>query len=134
MHVVEAQDGHDGAKWVTSTIQLLISATHTFVWDTVYVQTRTNLLLLFRYIFNPRFRIALATIWKKPEVQHWWLPNDEGYSSLIREIRKMTDERTTQPRDDFRENVRDMKGMFWKLNIDDAEDEQSPSSSHNSFQ
>lgn len=33
-----------------------------------------------------------------------------------------------QPRDEFRENVRDMKSLFWKLSLDDQEDEQSPSS------
>jgi hypothetical protein len=36
----------------------------------------------------------------------------------------------SQPRDEFRENVRDMKSMFWKLNMDEQDDDQSPSSSH----
>ena len=67
------------------------------------------------YIINPRFRTAISAIWKLPEIQHWWLPNDEGYSDLIREIRAMSDERTTQPRDGFRENVRDMKGIFLEV-------------------
>lgn len=45
----------------------------------------------------------------------------------------MSEERVNQPLDDFRENVRDMKSLFWKLSVDDQDDEQSPSSSHTSY-
>lgn len=40
----------------------------------------------------------------------------------------MSEERLNQPSDDFHENVRDMKSLFWKLCVDDQDDEQSPSS------
>lgn len=86
-----------------------------------------------RYIIAPKFRAALAAMWELPDLNHWWLPNDEGYPDIVREIRAMTEERTNQPRDDFRENVRDMKSLFWKLSVDDRKDEQSPQSSHSSF-
>ncbi|KAJ5666272.1 uncharacterized protein N7477_008720 [Penicillium maclennaniae] len=82
------------------------------------------------YIIAPRFRDALAAIWQLPEVHHWWLPNDEGYTDIIREIRSMSEERMNQPRDKHRENVRDMKGLFGKLSVDDQEDDQSPGSNH----
>ncbi|OQE32035.1 hypothetical protein PENSTE_c001G08463 [Penicillium steckii] len=82
------------------------------------------------YIIPPKFREALGAIWQLPELAHWWLPNDEGYYEIIREIRALSAERMSQPRDDFRENVRDMKSLFWKLNVDDQDDENSPSSSH----
>lgn len=42
----------------------------------------------------------------------------------------MSDDRMNQPRDDFRENVRDMKSLFWKLSVDEQGDEQSPQSNH----
>lgn len=45
----------------------------------------------------------------------------------------MSEERVNQPLDDFRENVRDMKSLFWKLRVDGQDDEQSPSSSHTSY-
>lgn len=83
-----------------------------------------------RYIIAPRFRDALAAMWQLPEIQHWWLPNDEGYSEIIREIRTMSEERLNQPRDDFHENVRDMKSLFWKLSVDDQDDESTPSSTY----
>ncbi|KAJ5543697.1 hypothetical protein N7513_007205 [Penicillium frequentans] len=84
------------------------------------------------YIMQPKFREVLSTLWQLPELMHWWLPNDEGYPDLIREVRAMTDDRLEQPRDDFRSNVRDMKSMFWKLNVNDEGDELSPGSSHDS--
>ncbi|KAL4871832.1 hypothetical protein BDV12DRAFT_163190 [Aspergillus spectabilis] len=80
------------------------------------------------YVIAPKFRGALAALWQLPELNHWWLPNDEGYPTLIREVREMTEERTTNPRDNFRESVRDMKAVFGKLNLDETESETSPAS------
>lgn len=99
----------------------------------VFQFSNTNLSCMNRYIIAPRFRDALAAIWQLPEVQHWWLPNDEGYTEVIREIRAMSEERLQQPRDEHRENVRDMKGLFWKLSVDDHEDDQSPESNHSTI-
>ncbi|KAJ5787518.1 hypothetical protein N7457_002508 [Penicillium paradoxum] len=79
------------------------------------------------YMTPPRFRQALAAIWQLPEVNHWWLPHDEGYTSIIREIRSLTEERSSQQRDEMREHVRDMKSLFGRLNLDESDDNQSPS-------
>lgn len=73
--------------------------------------------------------------WQTPEVNHWWLPNDDGFLDVVREIRAMTDERTNNPRDQFRENVRDMKSIFGKLKVEDTESENnSPPTSHSAYQ
>ncbi|KAJ6013750.1 hypothetical protein N7540_008341 [Penicillium herquei] len=85
------------------------------------------------YILQPKFREVLSAVWQDPELMHWWLPNDEGFSDLVHEIRTMTDDRQKQPRDDFRSSVRDMKSMFWKLNVNDEGDELSPGSSQGGF-
>ncbi|OQE42390.1 hypothetical protein PENCOP_c004G06348 [Penicillium coprophilum] len=79
------------------------------------------------YIIAPSFRTGLATIWQAPEVHHWWLPNEEGLTSIVREIRSLTSERSPQPRDEMRENVRDMKSLFGSLKLDETDDNQSPS-------
>ncbi|KAL3466387.1 hypothetical protein BJX64DRAFT_250764 [Aspergillus heterothallicus] len=78
------------------------------------------------YVIAPKFRAALAALWQLPELNYWWLPNDEAYPTIIREVREMTEERTNNPRDGFRESVRDMKAVFGKLNLDDTESEPSP--------
>ncbi|KAL4903607.1 hypothetical protein BDW74DRAFT_155831 [Aspergillus multicolor] len=80
------------------------------------------------YVIPAKYRTALAAIWQLPEVNDWWLPDGKDYPSIIRQVREMTAERTTNPRDDFRESVRDMKAVFGKLNLDDTESETSPAS------
>ncbi|KAG2413655.1 hypothetical protein HFD88_002844 [Aspergillus terreus] len=80
------------------------------------------------YAIAPKFREVLATVFQLPELNHWWLPNDEGYPEIIREVRAMTEERTTNPRDNFRESVRDMRTLFWNISLDDTESENSPAS------
>lgn len=57
---------------------------------------------------------------------HWWLPNEEGYPQVVKEIRSWVEERTTHPRDNFRGDLRDMKTLFWKMSVDDGS---SPGSS-----
>jgi hypothetical protein len=79
-------------------------------------------------VIAPKFRAVLAALWQLPEIHHWWLPDGRDYPSIIREVREMTEERTTNPRDNFRESVRDMKAVFGKLNLDETESEASPAS------
>ncbi|RDW90768.1 Zn(II)2Cys6 transcription factor [Aspergillus mulundensis] len=80
------------------------------------------------YVITAKYRAALAAIWQLPEINDWWLPDGKDYPSIIRQVREMTAERTTNPRDDYRESVRDMKAVFGKLNLDDTESETSPAS------
>ncbi|OJJ46711.1 hypothetical protein ASPZODRAFT_152146 [Penicilliopsis zonata CBS 506.65] len=80
------------------------------------------------YITAQKYRTVLATVWDVPDLPHWWLPNDEAYPPLIREIRTMTHERASIPRDHFREDVRDMKMLFWKINLGESPDGSSPNS------
>ena len=75
-------------------------------------------------------RHGMAATWQIPEITHWWLPNDEGYLDVVREVRALTEERTNHPRDQYRESVRDMKSIFGKLRLDDTESDNSPPTSH----
>ncbi|KAJ5232949.1 hypothetical protein N7468_005905 [Penicillium chermesinum] len=78
------------------------------------------------YIIPPKFREVLCEVWQSTEYMHWWLPNGEDYPDIVRQIREMTDERLKQPRDGLRSDVRDLKTLFWKLNVDESDNEQSP--------
>lgn len=62
----------------------------------------------------------MADFWKIPELNHWWLPNDEGYPDIVREIREWTTERVTDARDTFRESVRDLKAVFGNMSLEDC--------------
>ena len=76
-------------------------------------------------MYPPALRARLADRWKIPEVTHWWLPNDEGYPDIVREVREWTNERTTNPRDNLREAVRDMKLIFGRMKLDDTSSQES---------
>ncbi|KAI4259304.1 MAG: hypothetical protein LQ352_000844 [Teloschistes flavicans] len=71
------------------------------------------------YTYPPTFRAKMANLWGIPEVHHWWLPNEEGYPPIVRSIRSFIEDRSQKSSDQpMTENVRTMKGLFDKLNID----------------
>ncbi|KAK2740759.1 hypothetical protein FQN57_005991 [Myotisia sp. PD_48] len=82
------------------------------------------------YLFPATFRNRMADIWNIPELTEWWLPNREGFRTLIQDIREWTIERTTTARDPFHEAVRDIRSMFGRM---DVEDESSLESSPSAF-
>ncbi len=71
------------------------------------------------FIYQPSFRTRLAELWGE-DVSHWWLPNEEGLPPLIKSIREFVDRHPTVPRDKTSEDVRDMRGLFTALNLDDS--------------
>lgn len=50
----------------------------------------------------------------------WWLPNNEGCPPIIRTIKDFIKERTTAPRDQVSEDLREMRGIFNSLTISDS--------------
>lgn len=75
---------------------------------------------MLRYTYPPTLREKMAVLWGVPDIRHWWLPNDEGYSPIIRTIRSFTEDRTPQPAGQPTEAVRTMKGLFNNLNFGDS--------------
>ena len=76
------------------------------------------------FVYPTAFRSKMAEMWHLPEVNHWWLPDDEGFTPLLREIRAFIKERGIVYRnskgDDLRDDLRDMKAIFSRLDIDDS--------------
>ena len=71
----------------------------------------------------------MAELWNDSEIIRWWLPDEEGYPSIIRSIRTFIEERTLEPRNQSSEDVRNMKGVFSKMSIfDDSLSESSKNS------
>ena len=54
----------------------------------------------------------MAEMWALPEINNWWLPNDEGFSPLLREIRAFSEQRTSLKLDESSEKVRDISAIF----------------------
>jgi hypothetical protein len=76
-------------------------------------------------MFPITFRKKMAEMWGLPEISHWWLPNDEGFTPLLREIRAFGEQRTSQKLDQSSEKVRDISAIFSGI---DARHEGNPSS------
>ncbi|KAL8692803.1 MAG: hypothetical protein Q9218_002245 [Villophora microphyllina] len=71
------------------------------------------------YTYPPTFRAKMANLWGVPEVHHWWLPNEEGYPPIVRSIRSFIEDRSQKSSNQpMTEDLRTMKGLFDKLNID----------------
>jgi hypothetical protein len=76
------------------------------------------------FVYPTTFREKMAEMWREPDVNHWWLPNEEGFTPLLRDIRAFIKERTVayeeSKGDELRDDVRDMKAIFSKLSIDES--------------
>lgn len=80
------------------------------------------------YIFPPAFREKMAEMWgltrarvgESQAVENWWLPNDEGNIPMLKEIRKVVEERHEDDATTSMEslaNVRDLVAIFAKLDV-----------------
>ncbi|KAJ9606944.1 hypothetical protein H2200_008955 [Cladophialophora chaetospira] len=80
------------------------------------------------YIYPPSFRQRMAQMWgltreavdENEAVENWWLPNDEGNIPMLKDIRKVVNERhedDTPGQVDSIADVRDLKAIFEKLDV-----------------
>lgn len=63
----------------------------------------------------------MADLFRDRSCMHWWLPNDEGFSPIIRSIRRFVEERTSPATDLPGEDLRDMKQIFASLNLTEGD-------------
>ena len=80
------------------------------------------------YIFPPSFRQRLAHMWgltrdavgEDDSVESWWLPNDEGNIPMLKDIRRVVNDRhANDATPDMKSiaDVRDLKAIFEKLEL-----------------
>lgn len=86
------------------------------------------------YIYPPTFRSRMAELWGVPEIRHWWLPHDQGYPAIVRDIRAFIEDRImqihSQPKS---EDMPTMKATFSKLSVQTSgQSIQGPESGFNS--
>ncbi|KAK5111695.1 hypothetical protein LTR62_004801 [Meristemomyces frigidus] len=70
------------------------------------------------YIYPTVLRQRMSELWAL-DVNHWWLPNDEGLPQVVRAIRDFVEYRASMPQDDVAVNVRDMSGIFRAMSVSD---------------
>lgn len=73
------------------------------------------------YVYPSAFRHKMSQAWGV-DVHHWWLPNDEGFDPILRQIRDFIEYRTTPPKDRTSERLREMAGIFETLKLDKLDD------------
>ena len=61
----------------------------------------------------------MAELFREPSCVHWWLPNNEGFSPVLQEIRNFADERNAAAVTAQQESVREVKHIFAKLSLMD---------------
>lgn len=71
------------------------------------------------YIYPDAMRNRMLEAWGL-EASDWWLPNDEGCPPIVRSIKDFIRERSTAPRDQVSEDLKEMRGIFSSLNISDS--------------
>lgn len=71
------------------------------------------------YIYPDAMRNRMLEAWGL-EASDWWLPNDEGCPPIIRSIKDFIRERSTAPKDQVSEDLKEMRGIFSSLNISDS--------------
>ncbi|KAF2489370.1 hypothetical protein BU16DRAFT_471850 [Lophium mytilinum] len=73
------------------------------------------------YIYPATYRTRMTDDWGI-DVTRWWFPNDEGCPPIVRSIKEFSHDRTTEPKDQISEDLRDMKGLFSSLSLGDSPD------------
>ncbi|KAL9131544.1 MAG: hypothetical protein Q9217_000558 [Psora testacea] len=63
----------------------------------------------------------MAALWGVPDINHWWLPNEEAYPSVVRSVRFLMDDRLNMDTKKRSQDQREIKGIFANLTIKDEE-------------
>ncbi|KAL6913514.1 hypothetical protein FSHL1_011189 [Fusarium sambucinum] len=79
------------------------------------------------YIHPLPLRTKMAEMFREPSCVQWWLPNGEGFSPVLREIRNFADERNAAAVTAQQESLREVRHIFAKMTLMD--DANAPSSS-----
>ena len=63
----------------------------------------------------------MAALWNLPEINHWWLPNDEDYPSVARNVRSVQDHRPDDviSKGQRSQDQREIRGIFTRMSIKD---------------
>ncbi|EOD43211.1 putative c6 finger domain protein [Neofusicoccum parvum UCRNP2] len=68
------------------------------------------------YIYPSSMRMGLSEAFGV-DVSQSWLPNNEGMPNIILQIRSFIEERATIPKDQNRQDLREMRGIFENLSV-----------------
>lgn len=62
-------------------------------------------------------RTRMAELFQEPSCIQWWLPDNEGFSPILRSIRAFADERNATAVSTETENIREVKHIFATMHL-----------------
>ncbi|GKT48677.1 uncharacterized protein ColSpa_08858 [Colletotrichum spaethianum] len=89
-----------------------------------WVRRKFALLETMGYIHPVTLRTKMAEMFHEPSCVRWWLPNDEGYSRILQNVRTFADERNANAVSAQAENLREVRHIFAKMQM--AEENVAP--------
>ncbi|EFQ27775.1 uncharacterized protein GLRG_02919 [Colletotrichum graminicola M1.001] len=82
-----------------------------------WVRRKFALLETMGYIHPLTLRTKMAEMFSEPSCARWWLPNDEGYSRILQDVRAFADERNANAVSAQAENLREVRHIFAKMQM-----------------
>ena len=64
----------------------------------------------------------MAALWNVPEINHWWLPNEEAYPSVVRSVRSFMEDRLYVDTKKRSQDQRELKGIFSEMTVKEEEE------------
>ncbi|KAK4126187.1 hypothetical protein N657DRAFT_297306 [Parathielavia appendiculata] len=93
----------------------------------MWIRRKFALLETLGYISPITMRMRMAELFNDESCIRWWLPNDEGFSPLLQNIRAIADERNAMAVSTQRERLQQIRAVFSTMQVghDDADDKGS---------
>ncbi|KAK1640980.1 hypothetical protein BDP81DRAFT_457917 [Colletotrichum phormii] len=82
-----------------------------------WIRNKFALLETKGYIHPISLRAKMAEMFHEPSCVRWWLPNDEGYSRILQDVRTFADERNANAASAQAENLREVRHIFAKMQM-----------------
>ncbi|KAI1419410.1 hypothetical protein F5Y12DRAFT_260246 [Xylaria sp. FL1777] len=70
------------------------------------------------YIFPSTMRARMAELFRDPSCSQWWLPHNEGFFPILRNVRAFADARNGNPVTQQTEALREISAIFSNMRID----------------
>ena len=70
-----------------------------------------------RYIFPLTMRTRMAELFGDQACVRWWLPDDEGFTDILKSVRVFADERNATAVTAQSENLREIRHIFAKMQL-----------------
>ncbi|OLN88047.1 hypothetical protein CCHL11_00453 [Colletotrichum chlorophyti] len=83
----------------------------------MWIRRKFALLETMGYIHPVSLRSKMAELLREPACVRWWLPDDEGFSRILQNVRTFADERNANAMSAQAESLREVRHIFAKMQM-----------------